>query len=99
MEGADGVWRESGLDRSRGGQRDERSGGKARGGGRKGSAAREDRADETSKPEDRPSKLSHALSVLRKPRIGGWCVATEKVGRERKRVRGTKDDDRFVRKR
>lgn len=39
-------------------------------------------------PEDRPSKLSHALSVLRKRRIGvvmwwrSWCVREERRRRE-----------------
>lgn len=77
--------------------------GSRRDGAGKSSAAREDRADEASKPEDRPSKLSHALSVLRKPRIGGWwCVSPPgsggPAGGEGGR-RGAEDDDRSVRKR
>ena len=45
-------------------------------------------------PEDRPSKLSHALSVLGKRRIGvvlWWCLQEERDDGERERERGTEE--------
>jgi len=44
-------------------------------------------------PEDRPSKLSHALSVLGKRRIGVvlWCLQEERDDGERERERGTEE--------
>lgn len=60
-------------------------GGEGGGGGeeRKAGRAREDTERTSLGPEDRPSKLSHALSVLRKRRIGVVlrCCFQEEGGR------------------
>lgn len=70
---------------------------------RKGRLAERARTERTSLgPEDRPSKLSHALSVLRKRRIGvvlRYCFQEERGSGREGYERGAEVDDRSIRKR